>query len=641
MSSDFSAPCSKEVELARGKAENAVPLSLPVTNENDPSAMNRLNIVRKPESSNMVKKEVPLMSGNQSNEHARTARSSAPAAQRPTTTATFSSSIPNVGNGVGIPITSSISSQQSTAMPKAGARNQTPAATVTRDYASNYSSQIDKPRQSSAGQPLSSIATSRPSSRVSSTAALYSQKFDIYVDTKVSTATHPGQQQQVGRKRESSTVFPLSSSVASNSSDQYLEKPTKDVGSKRSVACDGLSSSTMPTPTSGAAAKKKLYDEMELDRMQTDLQHVQLVERAQLLGSAEGTKRGNSAEAWSLRGDSAPVHVAMTSGPVVLSRANAYHHHEPAVCSEPEPMCIGTPTEQIRSSKELKPLGTLETMHDMLNSSFSAVDQLVSGNPSAKTKWSQELPVESLSDKSPDLVAKVWVVSYVDYTSKYGLGFLFNTGSAGVFFNDSTKIVLSADGRVFQYTERRRRDSSTGSEHSSQKHLITCYPPELQKKVTLLKHFRNYLVDQRRTGNQQSIDDNPSADSEAAVGAKSSGLLKDGAISDGACAAIKFGLSSTKYKAAEENNNRNHQSEIPGSPISEIEAETDDYDKEMPFLKKWVRTKHAILFRISNRTVQVVFYDKRCAHNRILSRTESTALVTPQHASPHLLMPSL
>ena len=36
--------------------------------------------------------------------------------------------------------------------------------------------------------------------------------------------------------------------------------------------------------------------------------------------------------------------------------------------------------------------------------------------------------------------ATVWVVRYVDYTSKYGLGFLLNTGSAGVYFNDSTKV---------------------------------------------------------------------------------------------------------------------------------------------------------------------------------------------------------
>ena len=61
---------------------------------------------------------------------------------------------------------------------------------------------------------------------------------------------------------------------------------------------------------------------------------------------------------------------------------------------------------------------------------------------------------ELVSDMSKS-TAKVWVVRYVDYTSKYGLGFLLNTGSAGVYFNDSTKIVLSADGTIFQYIERK------------------------------------------------------------------------------------------------------------------------------------------------------------------------------------------
>ena len=39
---------------------------------------------------------------------------------------------------------------------------------------------------------------------------------------------------------------------------------------------------------------------------------------------------------------------------------------------------------------------------------------------------------------------------YVDYTSKYGLGYLLNDGSTGVYFNDSTKIVLGAQGSGFQ-----------------------------------------------------------------------------------------------------------------------------------------------------------------------------------------------
>ena len=97
--------------------------------------------------------------------------------------------------------------------------------------------------------------------------------------------------------------------------------------------------------------------------------------------------------------------------------------------------------------------------------------------------------------------ANIWVVRYVDYTSKYGLGFLLNTGSAGVYFNDSTKIVVSPDGTVFQYSERRRKEKcSCSSEHTIQTHLISQYPAELQKKVTLLRHFRNYLVDQQTEG---------------------------------------------------------------------------------------------------------------------------------------------
>jgi polo-like kinase 1 len=31
---------------------------------------------------------------------------------------------------------------------------------------------------------------------------------------------------------------------------------------------------------------------------------------------------------------------------------------------------------------------------------------------------------------------------------------------------------------------------------------------------------------------------------------------------------------------------------------------------ELPYVKKWVRTRHAILFRLSNKTVQVVFFDQ-------------------------------
>ena len=42
--------------------------------------------------------------------------------------------------------------------------------------------------------------------------------------------------------------------------------------------------------------------------------------------------------------------------------------------------------------------------------------------------------------------SEVYVKKWVDYSSKYGLGYLLSNGSSGVFFNDSTKIILDIKG---------------------------------------------------------------------------------------------------------------------------------------------------------------------------------------------------
>jgi polo-like kinase 1 len=84
-----------------------------------------------------------------------------------------------------------------------------------------------------------------------------------------------------------------------------------------------------------------------------------------------------------------------------------------------------------------------------------------------------------------------------------------------------------------------------------QAHSLSDYPDSLQKKVTLLKHFRNYLIEQQK----KSCDDG-----------------------------VVLGSS---------------------SPSSTRRASS----LGMVYLKKWVRTKHAIFFRLSDSTVQIVFYD--------------------------------
>lgn len=45
----------------------------------------------------------------------------------------------------------------------------------------------------------------------------------------------------------------------------------------------------------------------------------------------------------------------------------------------------------------------------------------------------------------------LWVTQYVDYSAKYGLGYLLSNGTSGVIFNDTTKIILDTKGEYFEY----------------------------------------------------------------------------------------------------------------------------------------------------------------------------------------------
>ena len=100
----------------------------------------------------------------------------------------------------------------------------------------------------------------------------------------------------------------------------------------------------------------------------------------------------------------------------------------------------------------------------------------------------------------------------------------------------------------FDYIERRPADK----QDIMTSHTLVKYPKELQKKVTLLQHFRSYLEGE---------------------GAKKE-VKEDG----------------IQRKIA--------------NPV---------------YVKKWMRTKHAIMFRLSNKIVQVNFQD----HTEIILSSES------------------
>ena len=156
--------------------------------------------------------------------------------------------------------------------------------------------------------------------------------------------------------------------------------------------------------------------------------------------------------------------------------------------------------------------------------------------------------------KGPD----TWVKKWVDYSSKYGLGYLLSNGFSGVFFNDSSKIILNPNTNQFNYIERRVTDK----QEIITTHTMNDYPKDLQKKVTLLHHFKNYLEGDNNNNDQQT------------------------------------------------QSNTNQQEEGDTKEDKDKEKDKDKKDKPFTYVKKWMRTRHAIMFRLSNKIVQVCFQDK-------------------------------
>ena len=70
-----------------------------------------------------------------------------------------------------------------------------------------------------------------------------------------------------------------------------------------------------------------------------------------------------------------------------------------------------------------------------------------------------------------DIIVKKWV----DYSSKYGLGYLLSNQCIGVFFNDSSKIISDPKNENFDYIERKGQDK----QETVSSHGFADYPKDL------------------------------------------------------------------------------------------------------------------------------------------------------------------
>ncbi|OCF44225.1 PLK/PLK1 protein kinase [Kwoniella heveanensis CBS 569] len=121
---------------------------------------------------------------------------------------------------------------------------------------------------------------------------------------------------------------------------------------------------------------------------------------------------------------------------------------------------------------------------------FETVEQnLSNGLLMSQSAGGFRTPNVDLVPKPP----KVFVVSWLDYCTKYGMGFAMTDGTVSVHFNDSTSLVLAPGKEHFDDI----RPSGTDDllQNVRRNHMINSYPSDLKNKVYLLKHFENYMLD--------------------------------------------------------------------------------------------------------------------------------------------------
>ena len=178
----------------------------------------------------------------------------------------------------------------------------------------------------------------------------------------------------------------------------------------------------------------------------------------------------------------------------------------------------------------------------------------------------------------------VWVVKWVDYSNKYGLGYILNNGHIGVHFNDSTKILLNPRTKRYTYIGRKVFNGQELLYTFSVNEVVD----ELKIKILIFKQFQNFFKDDDKTELTDSFD-------------KSKEKKKTKKNSD---------ASKKKEKIQEK-----MEKEVENDEYIDCNPEEIDYI----FVKKWFKTNHAMIFRLSNKIIQVIFKDNTQIYIHILN----------------------
>uniref|UniRef100_A0A182INF7 polo kinase n=1 Tax=Anopheles atroparvus TaxID=41427 RepID=A0A182INF7_ANOAO len=94
----------------------------------------------------------------------------------------------------------------------------------------------------------------------------------------------------------------------------------------------------------------------------------------------------------------------------------------------------------------------------------------------------------NLDDENTDPAVQplFWVSKWVDYSDKYGFGYQLSDEGMGVMFNDTTKLIMLANGLNVHFIDKEGQETYWD---------VNNFPPSLEKKMKLLSYFKRYMME--------------------------------------------------------------------------------------------------------------------------------------------------
>ncbi|KWU46227.1 Pkinase-domain-containing protein [Rhodotorula sp. JG-1b] len=135
------------------------------------------------------------------------------------------------------------------------------------------------------------------------------------------------------------------------------------------------------------------------------------------------------------------------------------------------------------------PKTTVHPSRSLYEATWRTFDAFLACRATADVAAVSASVVDSLPSEEAQHAPRVFITSWVDYTHKYGTAYSLTDGTAGLYFNDSTTMVLSPDKEHFDYISNRRDNVYTRRHYS-----LSVKPTELDRKAYLLQYFEDYMA---------------------------------------------------------------------------------------------------------------------------------------------------